>query len=51
MSRKFRLKKQLRGVNAVSPLKVSKVDRGRLSEYRKTQRTKQEINKARKELA
>lgn len=45
------VKKQLRGVNAVSPVRVSQVDEGKLSEYRDTQRTKQELNKVKKELS
>ena len=39
------VKKQMRGVNVISPLKVSQVDEGKLAEYKDTQRTKQEINK------
>lgn len=45
------VKKQMREVNAVSPVKVSKVDEQKLAEYQDTQKTKQEMNKVKKELA
>ena len=45
------VKKQMRVVNAFSPIKVSKVNQGKLAEYRDTQKTKQEINKLKKELS
>ena len=43
------IKKQMRGVNAVSPAKVSKVNKPALAEYRESQKEKQEINKDKKE--
>src|SRR3990167_4735940 len=43
------VKKQMRGVNVVSPVKVSKVDQGKLAEYKETQEIKREINLAKKE--
>ena len=45
------VKKQFRGVNAVSPYKISKEDPGAAAEYRDRQSTKQELNKMKKELA
>jgi len=45
------VKKQLKEINAVSPLKMSQVDQGKLAEYKDNQRTKQEINKLKKELS
>lgn len=44
------VKKQMRGINAVSPVKISKVNRGKLSEYKETQRMKQEINLEKSQL-
>src|SRR3990167_2793512 len=38
------VKKQMRGVNALSPVRVSQVDRGRLAEYKETQEIKREAN-------
>ena len=45
------VKKQMKEFNAVSPLKVSAVNRAKLSEYRDTQKIKQEVNKIKKELS
>lgn len=45
------VKKQLRGVNAVSPMKVSQVDEEKTGEYRESQKTKQEINQMKKEFS
>lgn len=45
------VKKPMRVVNAVSPVKVSKVDQGKLAEYQDNQKTKQEMNKIKKELS
>lgn len=43
------IKKQKRIVNAFSPLQVSKVDKGKLSEYKENLRDKQETNLINKE--
>lgn len=44
------VKKQMKEVNAVSPLRMSKVNPGNLAEYKENQRTKQEMNKIKKDL-
>ena len=43
------VKKQMRGVNAVSPVRVSKVNKGKLSEYKENQEMKQLENKDKKD--
>ena len=45
------VKKQNRVINAVSPLKTANVDKAGLSDYRDAVRTKQELNKIKKELS
>lgn len=45
------VKKQMRGINAVSPIKVSEINPGKLAEYKDEQRTKQEMNKIKKEFS
>lgn len=49
-SEEIPVKKQMRAINAVSPARVSKIDKAKLSEYKENQKTKQEINKIKKEL-
>jgi hypothetical protein len=44
------VKKQMPIVNAVSPMKVSKVDEGKLADYRENQKLKQEVNLLKKEV-
>ena len=48
-SEEMPVKKQMREVNAFSPIKISKIDQGKLSEYKDVQRAKQEMNKIKKE--
>jgi hypothetical protein len=45
------VKKEMRVVNAVSPMRVSKVNKGKLSEYKENVKDKQEENKIKKELS
>ena len=45
------VKKQMRGGNAVSPMRVSKVHHGKLAEYKENVKVKQEVNKIKKDLA
>ena len=43
------VKKQMQAVNAVSPVKVSKVNEPKLREYKENQKDKQQYNKDKKE--
>jgi hypothetical protein len=50
-SEEIPVKKQMPIVNAFSPVKVSQVDTGKLSDYRDAQKAKQELNLAKKEAS
>lgn len=44
------VKKKLRGINAVSPMRMSELDKAKFAEYQESVKIKQELNKIKKEL-